>query len=204
MGLSYSFFSSFDRNTYFRSSKVLPMTFVDLFLLKTKSLSHTTKKKRPPNWASMFSIEYKYPSVFIQTTTVVLNDWHFQYSFHLFCYLSLRHQSFFRNTIQLVWWTGLSVCSFRNNRRKRDYIHTSKERRKMHHADFQSICARSTDIRRGESKVVIIHTERMTEKKNIASSLFYLIMDIQSLITTAVVFPICQCRISHFSSSSSF
>ncbi len=50
--------------------------------------------------------------------------------------------------------------------------------------------------RERENKVVDIHTERMTEKKNITSSiLFYLIMYIQSLITT-VVFPICQCRIS--------
>jgi len=40
----------------------------------------------------------------------------------------------------------------------------------MHHADFQSICARSTDIRERENKVVGIHSERMTEKKNIASS----------------------------------
>ena len=82
----------------------------------------------------------------------------------------------------------------------------SKERRKeKHHADFQSICARSTDIRGREKtrSLVYIPNERMTEKKNIASSssyirrrsLFYLIMYIQSLITT-VIFPICQCRIS--------
>lgn len=81
---------------------------------------------------------------------------------------------------------------------------------------FQSICARSTDIRRRrrkrerereqENKVVAIHCERIRDRERESKEkhrflflfflfFFYLIMYIQSLITT-VVFPICQCRIS--------
>ena len=63
----------------------------------------------------------------------------------------------------------------------------SKER-KRHHADFQSICARSTDIRGKKQGRLYTPTERFIEKKNITFSVLFNHVHTQSLITTVVFF----------------